>query len=264
MVIDSHVHIFHDFTDETARSYLRKVRELGIEGAVACAIGETIVPGTNEWYAQQISRHSDFFVGLANVDLDGSSPDELAHLTHAPFVGFKVLFGAKPYGHPDYLPLWGAMQALNRPVLVHTGWLAMSPRTRRINMLNLRPMEIDFVARNFPDLRIVMAHMGNPWFEEAYCVLKRQANVFADLSGGAQDRSVAFWQDLFAPDGKVDIGSLSKLLWASDHGYLGATLDSFECIAFHEKLFEACRVPQDIRDRVCRGNARELFGIGEH
>lgn len=261
MYIDAHTHIYHDFTDETARRYIARARQLGIERAVAAALGKTIFPATNEWYATQIDKYSDFFVGLANVHPDETSVAELEALARPPWVGFKVLFARKPYGSPDYFPLWARISELGRPVLFHTGWLALSPRTRKVNMNNLRPMEVDFIARNFPDLKIILAHFGNPWWEEAACVLMHHPRVYADLSGGALRRSMALWKETFAPNGKADLHLLSKILWASDHGYLGADFDSFSCVAFYHELLDACQAPAEIRERVFRQNAIDLFGL---
>ena len=46
------------------------------------------------------------------------------------------------------------------------------------------PLEIDDVAIDFPDLRILLAHGGRPfWMEEAFFILRRHKNVFLELSG---------------------------------------------------------------------------------
>src|SRR5712692_11885381 len=47
-----------------------------------------------------------------------------------------------------------------------------------------RPMELDDVAVDFPDLQIVMAHGGRPlYMEEAFFILRRHHNVRLDVSG---------------------------------------------------------------------------------
>jgi predicted TIM-barrel fold metal-dependent hydrolase len=38
------------------------------------------------------------------------------------------------------------------------------------------------VARAFPDLRIVVAHLGQPWMAETVMLMRKNPNVFADLS----------------------------------------------------------------------------------
>src|SRR5207247_1947291 len=61
------------------------------------------------------------------------------------------------------------------PVMVHTGTsIFPGARSKYGN-----PMELDDVAIDFPDLRIVMAHGGRPlYMEEAFFILRRHANVW--------------------------------------------------------------------------------------
>src|SRR5262245_27616575 len=66
------------------------------------------------------------------------------------------------------------------PVMVHTGTsIFPGARSKWGN-----PLELDDVAIDFPDLRIVMAHGGRPlWMEEAFFILRRHKNVMLDVSG---------------------------------------------------------------------------------
>ena len=66
------------------------------------------------------------------------------------------------------------------PVTIHTG-TSIFPGAR---CKYGRPMEIDDVALDFPDLTIIMAHGGRPlWMDEAFFVLRRHKNVTLELSG---------------------------------------------------------------------------------
>jgi len=71
-------------------------------------------------------------------------------------------------------------EARGLPVMVHTGTsIFPGARSKYGN-----PMELDDVAIDFPDLRIVMAHGGRPlYMEEAFFILRRHANVWLDVSG---------------------------------------------------------------------------------
>ena len=48
-----------------------------------------------------------------------------------------------------------------------------------------RPIYVDNVATMFPKLKIVMAHFGWPWHEEALAIALHKANVYIELSGWA-------------------------------------------------------------------------------
>src|SRR2546425_6188547 len=50
-------------------------------------------------------------------------------------------------------------------------------------------MELDDVAIDFPDLRIVMAHGGRPlYMEEAFFILRRHPKVLLDVSRSEERR----------------------------------------------------------------------------
>jgi len=66
------------------------------------------------------------------------------------------------------------------PVLIHTGTSIFPGARSKYG----RPMELDDVAIDYPDLTIVMAHGGRPlWMDEAFFVLRRHKNVHLELSG---------------------------------------------------------------------------------
>lgn len=65
------------------------------------------------------------------------------------------------------------------PVMIHTG--DTYSRTAKVRMAH--PLLVDDVAVDYPDVKFVMCHLGNPWFQDAAEVLYKNDNVFADISG---------------------------------------------------------------------------------
>ena len=98
------------------------------------------------------------------------------------------------------------------PVLIHTG-TSIFPGAR-CKWGN--PLELDDVALDFPDLQIVLAHGGRPfWMGEAFFILRRHANVWFDLSG-IPPKSLLDWFPKLAELER-------KLLWGSDWPSPGVT-----------------------------------------
>ena len=91
------------------------------------------------------------------------------------------------------------------PVMIHTGTsIFPGARSKYGN-----PLEIDDVAIDFPDLRIVMAHGGRPfWMEEAFFVLRRHPNVWLDVSGIPPLKLLEY----FPRFGEIG----TKVLWGTD------------------------------------------------
>ena len=65
------------------------------------------------------------------------------------------------------------------PVAVHTGDTAFSDARLKY----AHPLTVDEAAADFPDVKFVICHCGNPWFADATEVAAKNPNVYIDLSG---------------------------------------------------------------------------------
>jgi predicted TIM-barrel fold metal-dependent hydrolase len=95
-------------------------------------------------------------------------------------------------------------EARGLPVMIHTGTsIFPAARSKWGN-----PLEIDDVAIDFPELRILMAHGGRPfWMEEAFFVLRRHPNVNLELSGIPPARLLEYFPRLGELAGKTHWGT---------------------------------------------------------
>lgn len=128
--------------------------------------------------------HSDVLSVFAAVDPHAgeAAAAELDRAVAAGCIGVKF----HP-GYQDFVPdgleaaraVYAKAQDLGVPVLFHTGTTRMQPSY----ISPCRPVHIDRVAVDFPDLRIIMSHVGYPWVDEAVQVAWRNPNVWVDLSG---------------------------------------------------------------------------------
>jgi predicted TIM-barrel fold metal-dependent hydrolase len=119
-----------------------------------------------------------------------TTPDAERALERLLDLGIRMLKIHPPHmqcaanAYTDGLESLGALyrrcEAEGLPVMIHTGTsIFPGARSKYGN-----PMEIDDVAIDFPDLRIVMAHGGRPlYMDEAFFILRRHPNVWLDLSG---------------------------------------------------------------------------------
>ena len=79
---------------------------------------------------------------------------------------------------PEFLRVCEALERLELPMLIHQG----TTFARAGSLLQARPILLDEIALRYPELRIVIAHMGHPWFDEAIAVVRRHPHVYADVS----------------------------------------------------------------------------------
>jgi hypothetical protein len=131
------------------------------------------------------------------------------------------------------------------PVTVHTG-TSIFPGAR---CKYGRPMELDDVALDFPDLRIIMAHGGRPlWMDEAFFVLRRHRNMYLEISGIPPLKLLTYFPRL------AEIGE--RVIWGTDWPSPGVhdlrqNLDQFLSLP----------LPQDLKDRITRHTPLEVVPL---
>jgi predicted TIM-barrel fold metal-dependent hydrolase len=99
-------------------------------------------------------------------------------------------------------------ERLGLPVMIHQG--AIFANAGRLS--DAVPLLLDDVAIAFPDLRMVVAHMGHPWIYETVVVMRRHANVYADTSAIPSRPTVL----AAALSAAKEYGVLHKVLFGSD------------------------------------------------
>jgi predicted TIM-barrel fold metal-dependent hydrolase len=72
---------------------------------------------------------------------------------------------------------------------------------------------MDKVACDFPRLKLVLAHLGHPWEAETIAIIRRNENVYADISA----LYYRPWQFYNAMRLAVEYGCCHKLLFGSDY-----------------------------------------------
>lgn len=102
-----------------------------------------------------------------------------AQLRSGRIVALKGYLGYLHHGpdSPGYLPYFEMASRYNLPFIFHTGdnW------SRKAKVKYAHPLLIDEVAVDHPDVRIVMAHFGNPFCMDAAEVMYKNDNVWADV-----------------------------------------------------------------------------------
>ena len=102
----------------------------------------------------------------------------------------KAYLGYLHFGpdHPGYHPYYELAARYQAPFFFHTGD-TYSPRAK---LRYAHPLLVDDVAVDHPDVRFILAHLGNPWLTDAAEVVYKNVNVWADLAGFAVGNLDAF------------------------------------------------------------------------
>lgn len=162
---------------------LAQMDEAGIARSILFAVEAPIVYASNEYVAALCSRHPDRFLGFASVD--PRNPDAPGVLEQAVremgLKGLKLhppLQGFSPNDEAVF-PVYEMALSLDIPVVFHVG---TTPFGSLCRLAHANPVLIDDVAVRFPDLRIMLTHLGTLWHNEAFMVAEKNPNVFIDTA----------------------------------------------------------------------------------
>jgi len=190
-IINIHGHLRHD-QDLAAR--MRCWQEWNVERFVClCLHPRWAEEGyfTNDDLIAARDRLGDVVVGFAAVgvaEIEGvDGADAIDRYAEQGFVGLKILAPSRPLSDEIYFPIYERAEQLGLPILFHTGFLGTQAADAHysVDSENMRPYRFDRLARSFPKLKIIGAHLGGPHYHEALVMIESHANVYYDFSGGS-------------------------------------------------------------------------------
>jgi predicted TIM-barrel fold metal-dependent hydrolase len=155
------------------------------------------------------------------------------------------------------------------PILFHTGMVTRTAedRERDVHSARMRPVALDYVARQVPDATLIGAHLGHPWWDEAGETCRLNPNVYVDLTGPAlrvlspaELRRVLWWE---AADDAGRVlqgepgGAWHHVVFGSDvpHSRTAEVLDRYR------QAMNALSVPLALQTEVLGGTARRLLRL---
>ncbi len=195
---------------------------------------------------QYTTRYPDRFVGLAGYNpfriKDSLKEIEVAVKEHR-FRGVYVhIFGFDiPLHDPKMYPLYSKCVELDIPVSMQVGHVLEAMPSE-----HARPIFLDRVACDFPDLKIIGAHTGWPWVEELISVCYKWDNVYFGVDAWMpkylKPEIIQFVNNRMGQD---------RCLWGTNGLSWKESLEQLEKIGLRE----------DAKRKLLRDNAAQLFKL---
>ncbi|MFT3949909.1 MAG: amidohydrolase family protein [Agriterribacter sp.] len=160
--------------------------------------------------------------------------------------------------HPQdkrYYNIYRYCQQHELPILFHAGTSFVSGTPLEYS----RPVHFDAVAVDFPGLRMVLAHLGHPWEGETISVIRRHANVYADISA----LYYRPWQFYNSMRLLVEYKAQHKVLFGSDFPFT-TTGDSIKNVRALNSVTGSSglpEVPADIIEEIIHRDALSLLNL---
>jgi hypothetical protein len=217
-----------------------------------------VVP--NDYVASYVKRDPKRLVGFMSVD--PNDPSSLEEIERAYYeLGLRGLKLGPMYQnfHPGdkekSYPIYEKAKNLGLPILFHMG----TTYTRCSRLAFTRPILLEDVAIDFPELKMVVAHLGHPFEAETIVLIRKQPNVYADVSALFRRP----WQLYNSLRLAYEYGVFGKLLFGTDFPF--STVE--ETV---KGLFEVCRlarrarlpeIPEELVFEVVQRDSFALLGI---
>jgi predicted TIM-barrel fold metal-dependent hydrolase len=175
--------------------YLLKMDRSRIDRSLLLAVraGDLNVRGSFEIPYSRVAdicaSHPTRFSGLAGIDpfrgMQGLRDLEYA-VKELGFVGAHLYphwFGLAP-DHAKYYPYYAKCCELDIPIMMQVGQNLIYSRERRLPSVG-RPICLDNIAIDFPDLKLLGIHIGVPWTDEMIAMAWKHENVFIGVDAYA-------------------------------------------------------------------------------
>jgi len=239
--------------------YLAKMDSAGVQRSLLIAVraGDLRVRGSFEVTYERVREvcdaHPQRFSGLAGVDptrgMQGLRELETA-VRECGFVGAHLYphwFELAP-DHARYYPYYAKCCELDIPIMMQVGHNLVYQRDRRLPSVG-RPICLDRVAIDFPELRLIGIHIGVPWTEEMISMAWKHDNVYI----GADAYAPRYWPPALVH--YLNSYGQDKVLFGTDW----PVVDPERAL----QEIEALGLRPEARNKLLRDNALRVFRLPE-
>jgi uncharacterized protein len=237
-----------------ADDYVRLMDEAGVDHSLLIAVragdrnwkGSFEIP--YETVARWCDRHPTRFSGLAGAD-PSRGMEQLRDLERAAELGFVGVHAYPhwfrlPPDHARWYPIYAKCCELDLPYMLQVGQNLIYQKDVRLPSV-ARPILLDQVAIDFPELTLIGIHVGTPWADEMIAMAWKHERVFIGLDAYAPKHlpsSLIHYMNSYGGD---------KVLWGTDWPVIHPArgIEEMKAHGLREAAY----------DKVMRGNALRIF-----
>ena len=214
----------------------------------------------NRYVAEYVRRHPSKMIGFAGIDPnDRDWMEELRIAQDELHLKGVIVSPEMQNFHPvdtRAMRLYAECMRRGLPVLFEQNH--HNPASK---LEFSQPMLLDEVAREFPDLRIVIARFGHPWIDQTVVLLGKHPSVYASVAGLLPQP----WLSYSALLAANEYGVMDKLLFGSDFPFRSPAA----CIEALYSVNQFCHagnlpsIPREQLRGIVERDALTLLGIGQ-
>jgi predicted TIM-barrel fold metal-dependent hydrolase len=256
-------------TDPDCDKLVKRMATDGIDVTVICYVdnvgygyGNDRVMESNQFCAQAAAKHPGKLIALAGIDPRRPNAPVLLRRCLTEF-GMKGLKWHPDDGYypnsPEAYEVLNVLDEFGYPLLTHCSPLPAS------RAKFAQPIHLDDVARDFPNLNIIAAHMGNLWWRDWLAIAQYKKNLHGDM---------AMWQVMAAEKPElfrrylreiVDNIGPYQTVWATDGPLFEPLVSNKKYIDIMKGLTtrgsDGIVFSREEVDAILGGNAARIFNL---
>jgi predicted TIM-barrel fold metal-dependent hydrolase len=243
MIVDSHQHPHPGVPDVMA--------EHGIDVSVLLPVGDEALRRVPEMARQAPGRYVPFFwIDVADIERSVRGLAAAVEQWGCRGVKFQPLLQHCCADDRRLYPVYEKCAELGLVVTFHCGAVAF-PQEFGIPHLTkyAHPLPIDEVAFDFPEMRIIVAHLGGNYHYEALILAEKHENVLMDTA------YLPFFCDRMLPP-----ITPAQLIERAVR-VLGADRILYGCEGLPPAAVRQADIPDAAREQILGGNAARLFAL---
>ncbi len=236
---------------------IERMQGAGIEHAFLIAVktGRPGLPGCYhlppELVADAVAAYPEHFSGLLGIDpfmgMAGVRQLEAA-VKERGFIGAHLYphwFELAP-DHAKYYPFYAKCCELDIPIQMQVGQSMVYAQDFPCRSVG-RPISLDTVACDFPELKIIGIHVGIPWVDEMIAMAWKHKNVYI----GSDAHSPKYWPASFVQ--YVNSYGQDKVIFGTDFPVLdfGRTMAEIEALALKPQVMQ----------KLLRANVKRIYNF---
>jgi uncharacterized protein len=263
-IIDCHVHLNHyEGTkylplEERKELLLRTMQDGNVDHSIILSSYKVDPDRPSTEQLIEVTKKHDNLSIVAGFSIDGHNDHDFQDcrkwLKDGLIRGIKLYCGYEHYYPYDkrYQRVYDLCVEYGVPAMIHTGDTFSSKGKLRYS----HPLNIDEIAVDNPELKIIICHIGNPWIQDCEEVIYKNKNAYADISGLVLGEFTHYFEDFMVDKVREFLnyaGEPRYLLYGSDWPL--SSMDSY--LNFAAKL----ELTQHSRELLMFRNAQALFKI---
>ncbi len=265
-IVDMHMHYGSEMPDFVG-TFLKLSERLNYTACVLTPFEHRKV------IAEAAKKYPTRIIPFGALELDAPNViDQVREFHGLSYRGLGEISGMqKNCSDPKYFPIYELASQYGWILMFHTGIVGRDNFNvaENVGSGRMRPIYLEEIARQFPKLTVLGAHLGNPEYEWAGEVTRWNPNVYFDLSGTTLPKmagrlsdfqKVFWWKDVeWEAQPGDDPSPYSKIVFGTDTNM--KNIDAV--IGRYQAMFDACDVPEKTRKMIMGGTMAKLLKLAD-